>query len=204
MGLREHLTYANVAATLALAGVIGGGGAYAAGVIDSGDIADNAVKSQDLKDRAAVSAKDVKRNGLTGTEVREATLKSADFAPIAGDQGINCDPISPTFVDCAKKSVRLRARGRLLAIATGNFYSEGAAANLTCRIAIDGVNSNAGASPGEATDSTDLTSTDGFAATLVTDRLAKGSHTVALRCSEPTAGDGQLASASIAVLGISG
>ena len=65
MKLREHLTYANVAATLALAGVIGGGGAYAAGVIDSGDIADNAVKSRDLKDRAAVSGRDVKRNGFT-------------------------------------------------------------------------------------------------------------------------------------------
>ncbi len=204
MKLRDHLTYANVAATLALAGVIGGGGAYAAGVIDSGDIADNSVRSKDLKDRRAVGGRDVKRNGLTGTEIREGTLKSIDFAPIAGDQGVNCDPNWPTFVECARRSLRLKARGRLLVIATGNFYSEGSAASLTCRIAIDRVNSNAGASPGEAAKSTDLGATDGFGATLVTDPLAKGSHTVALRCSEPTAGDGRLASASIAVLGISG
>lgn len=203
MKLRDHLTYANVAATLALAGVIGGGGAYAAGVIDSGDIADNSVRSKDLRDRRAVGGRDVKRNGLTGAEIREGTLKSIDFAPIAGDQG-TCDPSSSTFVDCARKSIRLKARGRLLAIATGEFFSVGAGASLTCRIAVDGDNSNAGASPGEVTNSTDLTSTDGFAMTLVTDRLAKGSHTVALRCSEPTSGDGVLASASIAVLGTSG
>ena len=49
MKIREHLTYANVAATLALVGVIGGGGAYAAGVIDSGDIENNSIESRDLR-----------------------------------------------------------------------------------------------------------------------------------------------------------
>ena len=54
MRIRDRLTYANVVSTLALVLVIGGGGAYAAGFIDSGDIVNNSIESRDLENRDAV------------------------------------------------------------------------------------------------------------------------------------------------------
>ena len=203
MKIRHHLTYANVAATVALVGVVGGGGAYAAGVIDSGDIENNSIESRDLRNRKAVRAQDVRSNALTGKQINERKLDASEFAALAGDQG-DCNPTSTDFVDCASASIRLAKPGRLLLVGTGDFFSNQAGASLTCRIAVDGDNAETGASPGETTDETNLAQTDGFATTLVTDRVSKGQHSVALRCSEPTAADGQLASASIAVLGISG
>jgi len=123
---------------------------------------------------------------------------------LAGDQG-SCDPGDATFVDCAATAINLKSAARLLVIVMGEFHSEGAAASLTCRIAVDGVNSQAGASPGEeTTDNTSLGATDGLGATLVTEQLAQGPHQLALRCSQPSAEDGRLGSASIAVLGVSG
>lgn len=203
--MRKHLTYANVAATLALAGVIGGGGAYASGLIGSNDIKNNSVRSVDLKNRKAVKAKDVRRDGLTGKEIDERSLDAAGFARLESAQG-TCDPVATdTFIDCASVSIKLAAPGRVLVIATGDFFSETSPASLTCRIAVDELLIGSGASPGEAaTDNTSLAATDGFAATRVTGRLPRGKHEFALRCSQPTAGDGRLASASIAVLGISG
>ena len=84
MRIRDRLTYANVASTLALVLVIGGGGAYAAGFIDSGDIVNNSIESRDLENREAVKARDVRKNGLTGREIREKTLDAAQFAPLRG------------------------------------------------------------------------------------------------------------------------
>ncbi len=74
MKIRDHLTYANVMSTVALVLVIGGGGAYAAGFIDSGDIVNNSIESRDLENREAVKARDVRKNGLTGKEIKEKTL----------------------------------------------------------------------------------------------------------------------------------
>ena len=203
MRIREHLTYANVAATIALAGVIGGGGAYAAGVIDSGDIENNSIESRDLRNRKAVRAADVRPDGLTGKQIKEKTLDALSFLPIGGGQG-TCDPTGTTFVECAEADVRLASKGRLFVVATGEYFSADPDANLTCRIATDDEETAAGVSPGQSPDNTALEQTDGLAVTLVTKRLPKGQHSVALRCNEPTAGDGALASASIAVLGISG
>ena len=203
MRLRDHLTYANVVATLALAGVIGGGGAYAAGVIDSGDIINNSIESKDLKNRDAVTNRDVRRDGLKGRAIKERTLNASDFAPLAGGAG-SCNPINAAFVTCAGTAVRLKSPGRLLVIATGDFFSEGAgASSLDCRIAIDGTNEPDGSTPGDETGNTNLGATDGFARTRLTERLSRGDHGVALRCAEPVGDDGRLASASIAGLGIS-
>ena len=203
MKIREHLTYANVAATLALVGVVGGGGAYAAGVIDSGDIVDNSIESKDLRNRQAVANRDVRRNSLKGRAINERTLDASAFAPLAGDGG-SCNPTDAAFVNCANAQVKLESAGRLLVIATGDFFNEGGASSLDCRIAIDGTNEADGSTPGEESDSTNLGATDGFARTRVTERLRRGRHNVALRCAEPAGDDGRLASATIAVLGISG
>ena len=77
MKIRDRLTYANVVSTLALVLVIGGGGAYAAGFIDSGDIVNNSIESRDLENREAVKARDVRKNGLTGREIKEKTLDAS-------------------------------------------------------------------------------------------------------------------------------
>jgi hypothetical protein len=205
MKIREHLTYANVAATLALVGVVGGGGAYAAGVIDSGDIENNSVRSMDLRNRAAVKARDVRRDGLTGSEIRERTLDATALARLRGDEEGVCNPTSSAFIECTSTTLDLRKGGRALVIVTGDYFSEGGAASLDCRISLDGTNVSLNSLPGEsAADATDLGATDGFARSVVTDQLDGGRSEFALSCSEPGAGDGRLASSSIAVLGISG
>jgi hypothetical protein len=62
LNVRRHLSYANVAATTALFVALGGG-AYAAGLVGPDDIRENAVRSVH-----------VKRNTLTKSDIREATL----------------------------------------------------------------------------------------------------------------------------------
>ena len=79
--IREHLTYGNVMATIAVFGVVAGGGAYAASKIGPRDIAQNAVRSKHIKNGQVrtqdlaksipairvtrTSAQNVPNNGLT-------------------------------------------------------------------------------------------------------------------------------------------
>jgi hypothetical protein len=86
--LRSRLTYANVVATLALFFALGGG-AYAAATIGSAQVIDNSLKSQDLKDNAAVRSRDVVDDtvtggGLAGYDVKNNSLTSADVANLTG------------------------------------------------------------------------------------------------------------------------
>ena len=53
MRIRRHLSYANVTATVALFVALGGG-AYAVSKVNSREIANDSIKSVDLKDRKAV------------------------------------------------------------------------------------------------------------------------------------------------------
>jgi hypothetical protein len=55
--LRRRLTYGNVMATIAVFGVLAGGGAYAASKIGAGDIAKNAVRSKHIKKNAVKTPK---------------------------------------------------------------------------------------------------------------------------------------------------
>ncbi|SDD00065.1 hypothetical protein [Nocardioides lianchengensis] len=91
----SRFTYANVASTLALVLVLGGGGtAVAAGAlaknsVGSKQIRAGAVKNPDLA-RNAVTATKVKNDSLTGADVQESTLAevpSAAFATTAGRAG---------------------------------------------------------------------------------------------------------------------
>jgi len=85
--LKSRITYANVASTLAIVMVVGGGGtAVAAGVarnsVGSPQLKAGAVKTADLGRNAVTSAK-VGPNALTGADIRESTLgrvPSADRA----------------------------------------------------------------------------------------------------------------------------
>lgn len=80
----RHFTYSNVMSTLAVFLVIAGGTAMAAAVNSSKDIARQAIKNSDvkketlksnrLKDGAAVSGSDVIDDSLSGADINEGTL----------------------------------------------------------------------------------------------------------------------------------
>jgi hypothetical protein len=184
--IRRHLSYANVVATLALLLALGGG-AYAVERISSREIVNGTIKSVDLKNRKAVRAADVKRNALRGRQIDERTLNAASFAPIAGDEGGDCDPPSSgRLIDCAATTLRLPTRARLLAVATGSQDSIGGPAQAICNLRVDGQSQGLPVQPGEESiDNTSSLATNGFARTLVTpDPLVKGSHRIALACKE--------------------
>jgi hypothetical protein len=61
--VRSRLTYANVMSTIAVFGVLAGGGAYAASKIGADDIAKNAVRSKHIKQRQ-VKAGDLAKAAL--------------------------------------------------------------------------------------------------------------------------------------------
>lgn len=69
MTISRHLSFANVAAGTALALVLGGGVAVAAG------LAPNSVGSKQIKPQA-VKSSDVKNDSLRGKDIRESTLGS--------------------------------------------------------------------------------------------------------------------------------
>ena len=92
----ERLSYANVAATLALFIALSLGSAYAADKIGSKDIAKKAVKSKHIKnkgvkamdlDRGAVKATKLGRDAVHARKVLDGSLLAADFAPGQLPQG---------------------------------------------------------------------------------------------------------------------
>ncbi len=203
MRIRGRLSYANVVATLALVLALSGG-AYAVNRVDSRQIANGTIRSIDLKDRKAVHAADVKRNGLRGKQIDERTLDTSALAAMVGRQEGDCNPsASSAFVDCAGVVLRLRQRSRALVIATGNQESVGGAAQAICDVRVDGQSEALAVEPGEDVDNTSSLGTNGFARTLVTpDPLPKGRHKVALACKELT-GNVRIDVPTIAAIAIS-
>lgn len=81
--IREHLTYANVMATIAVFLVLGGGSAVAL----SGS---NTVQSDDLGPGAQVKAPDVADNAVNGQDIANESLTGADIKNRSGVQ--TCKP----------------------------------------------------------------------------------------------------------------
>lgn len=203
MKIRRHLSYANVAATLALVGVLGGGAAYAGGLVGSGDVQNNSLRSEDLKNHKAVRARDVRRDTLTGKQIRERTLNAAQFSAMGGSQELGCDPIDATFVDCASVTISLRRPGQVFVVATGANYSEGTAANGNCEVRVNGGDASLGQIPGEeTTDNTSALATDGFARTLVTPLQPAGPVDLALACNQPGVEDFRVDAPTIAAFAL--
>jgi hypothetical protein len=181
--IRRHLTYANVAATLALLFAIAGGAAYAVDKINSHDIVNGSIRSIDLKNRKAVRGADIKPNSLTGRQINETTLKPGSFARIVGNETGACVlRLAPR--NCISTTIGMSRRSHLLVIATGNQESINGRGQASCRITIDGRPEPLVVNPGEAaTDNTGATATNGFARTFFSkDALSAGQHTVALSC----------------------
>jgi hypothetical protein len=70
--LRQHLTYANVTATLALFIALGGS-SYAALRVGSREIADNSIRSRDVRNHS-LTRHDLARNTLDGSVIHESSL----------------------------------------------------------------------------------------------------------------------------------
>ena len=198
--LVERLSYANVTATLALVLAIAGGAAYAVDKIHSRDIANNSVKSADLKNRKGVRGKDVRPNSLRGRQIAERTLQTGPIARLAGNEAGDCT-LQATPRNCVMATVAVGRPSNLLVIATGGQESlAGAAAQASCRVTVDGVDQPLPVNPGEAsTDNTDGTATNGFARTLMSrEPVGAGQHSVALRC-RAVGGSGRIDNPTIAV-----
>jgi hypothetical protein len=181
--IRRHLSYANVAATLALLFAMAGGAAYAVDKINSHDVMNDSIRSIDLRNHKAVRGLDVRRNSLTGRQIDEETIRASSVARLAGAETGQClPPLAPA--NCVQASLVLNRASRLLVIATGNQESIGGPASASCRIRIDGVSEALAVAPGElARDNTASTATNGFARTFFSkNALSSGQHTIALSC----------------------
>ncbi len=201
--MRKHLTYANVTATLALVFAVAGGSAYAVDKINSRDVVNGSIRSIDLKNHKGVRGVDVKRNSLTGHQIKERSLNAQAIAKLSGDETVDCVPRSLTvFSSCVATTLDLQRSSRVLVIATGNQESMGGPAQASCRMTIDGTRETLSVLPGEAgTSNTSGTATNGFARTVVSHSLGAGVHRFALACKR-FAGNVRIDSPTIAAIGI--
>jgi hypothetical protein len=200
--IRRHLNYANVTATLALLIAVAGGTAYAVDKIGSHDIANNSIRSVDLKNGKAVRGKDVKPGSLTGRQIDESTLNAGPIARVAGAERGDC-VLRTTPQSCAATTIAVSRPSQLLVVATGNQESLGGPAQASCRVAIDGHDEPLAVAPGESkTDNTDVLATNGFARTLLSRfPVEAGRHVVALRC-ERLLGQSRINAPTIAAIAI--
>lgn len=181
MGIRQHLTYANVTATVALVLALGAGGAYAVDLIGSEDIRNDSILSEDLRDKRAVQGRDVARDSFGRREVDEGSLVASRIVGLAGSEALDCDLNLTTFTECVVTEVRLARSGRIAVMATGAFYGTGTA-SATCQVRVDSGPAAISQDPGEV-DSV-ANRTDGFARTFVTPPVGRGRHQVSLACKE--------------------
>lgn len=205
-GVRRHLNYANVVATVALI-VATAGSAYAIDRVGTQDVKNNSLRSADLKNGNGVAARDVKRNSLGGSELRESRLDTGQMIRATGDSAPLCEPVDASVepTACAAVSVGLPQSMNLQVTATGAVASSGTEpASATCTIRIDGTEEGVLLSPGEKESvNTSSLATDGFAATYASDSpLQRGSHLVELACAQPGQNDITIEDPSIAVLAV--
>jgi hypothetical protein len=204
MGIRRHLTYANVTATLALVLALGAGGAYAVDLIGSGDVRNDSLLSKDLRDKRAVGGRDVQKDSLGGREIDEHDLAASRLLNVKGDAGPTCALDVAAYTDCASATVRLPKHGKIHATAAGAFFGDDSGqTNARCEIRLDEAPSSVGISPGEVSGATSATATQGFARTVVFEAVAAGSHDVALACEE-LLGEASIASPTITAIAITG
>ena len=114
MGERK-LSHSTVVSYVALIVALSTGGAYAVEKLTSHEIANNSIKSIDLKKRKGVAGSDVRRDSLTGSEIREGSLNGSQLAPIVGvNDAIDCDPTSTTSVNCVHAQIDLQWPSRVM------------------------------------------------------------------------------------------
>ena len=82
--LRRRVSYANVVSTIALFGVLAGGGAYAATKIGPGDIAKNAVRAKHVK-KKQVRSKHIRNGAVTKPKLAAPLRGTTHFARVKSD-----------------------------------------------------------------------------------------------------------------------
>jgi len=78
-GLLRRVTYANVMATIAVFGLLAGGGAYAASKLGPNEIKKNAVRAKHIKDRH-VNAKHLAKNAVRTPKIKHGAVTAAKLA----------------------------------------------------------------------------------------------------------------------------
>ena len=78
--LLQHLTYANVVATIALFLALGTSGAYAVNEWTGKNIKNGTITSVDVKN-GTISAADVKNGTLSGADIKDGTIAGEEMAP---------------------------------------------------------------------------------------------------------------------------
>jgi hypothetical protein len=111
--LRSQLSYANVAATLALVLAVGGGTSYAVTKIRARDIGYHAVTGSKVNWNAitaskvknsSLSGRDLRGNSVSTSDIRNGSLRAQDFAAGQlpnGDKGDKGDPATSIFAAVA-------------------------------------------------------------------------------------------------------
>jgi hypothetical protein len=79
--IRDHMTYANVMATIAVFGVLAGGGAYAASKIGPSDIAKHAVHSRHINKKAVKTSK-IGSGAVTGGKLGGGAVRAPNLGAI--------------------------------------------------------------------------------------------------------------------------
>jgi hypothetical protein len=190
-----------VTATLALLIAMAGGTAYAVDKITSHDIANNSIRSIDLKNRKGVRGKDVKPGTITGRQIDEGTLSARSIARVAARGASDC-ALQSQPRNCVATTITVARPSNLLVIATGNQETTGSSAQTSCRLAIDGAAEGLSIAPGELSDNTGPNATNGFARTFLSmSPVDPGQHTVALRC-ERLIGQARIDEPTIAAIAI--
>jgi hypothetical protein len=93
---RPRLTYANVVSTLALFLTLGGGFAYAAGKIQSGDIAAGAVRTSDIFKRAIVSGK-IAKGAVRSNQIADGAVSAKQIgAGAVGSAQLGNGAVAPS------------------------------------------------------------------------------------------------------------
>jgi hypothetical protein len=82
MRIRNHMTYANVMATIAVFGVVAGGGAYAASKIDTPDIANKAITAKKL-DSEAVKTSKLRSGAVTSDKLADGAVETRNLSQSA-------------------------------------------------------------------------------------------------------------------------
>jgi hypothetical protein len=121
--LRSQLSYANVAATIALVLAVGGSTAYAAAIIGTSDIRYHAVTGSKVDFNAitaskvrnsSLSGKDLRDGSLTTADVRDGSLRSQDFAAgqvPKGEKGDKGDPATSIFGTVSAAGALVNGKG---------------------------------------------------------------------------------------------
>jgi hypothetical protein len=127
--LGERLSYANVMATIAVFGVLAGGGAYAASKIGPKEIGDKAVRAKHIK-KAAVKTPKITDGAVTAAKLADdvRSLQGPQGEPGArgepgpqGERGVQGEPGPPGERGAAGPTNVVVRRSAVLTIAPGGF-----------------------------------------------------------------------------------